>query len=134
MDDRCRGDQAVDVATRSERSDAPPFQGDPVGDRQDSIGMILPQLLEPFREASRGLRVGFASEGDATHDLTKRERAQIDALRANRSQPSQSLATAAAGLGNDIRIDEVHLNRRVAAWRFGARADGLGELVVPSGT
>ena len=49
MDDRCCGDQPVDVAARSERSDAATFQGRPVGDRQDSIGVILPQLLEPFR-------------------------------------------------------------------------------------
>jgi hypothetical protein len=47
--DRRRGDQSVDVAARSERSDAASFQGDPAGDRQDSIGVILPQPLEPFR-------------------------------------------------------------------------------------
>ena len=59
VDDRGRGDKAVDVAARSERSDAAPFQGDPVGDRQDPIGMIMAQLLKPFRQAGGGLWIGF---------------------------------------------------------------------------
>ena len=49
MHDCCRGDQPADVAARSERGDAAPFQRDAVGDSEDSIGVILPQLLEPFR-------------------------------------------------------------------------------------
>ena len=66
MGDRCRCDQPVDVATRSERSDAAPFQGDPVGDRQDSIGVILPQPLEPLRQTRRRLRVDLALKGDVS--------------------------------------------------------------------
>ena len=133
MGDRCRGDQPVDVAAWSKRGDAAPFHCDPVGDRQDSIGVIPPQPLEPFREARRGPGVGLASESDATHDFSQGERAQIDPLRGNRSQPSDRFTAAAAGLGNNVRIDEIQLNG-VATGRFGARGEGVGEIVLPRGT
>jgi hypothetical protein len=41
------------------------------------------------------------------------------------------LTAAAAGLGNDIRVDKIQSNYRVAAWRFRARLDGLDEGVIP---
>ena len=131
MNDRGRGDQAVDVAARPERCDATPFHGDPVGDRYNPIRMVMAQLLQPLGKPGGSLRIGFLSERDAAHDLAQSERAEIDRLRTDRSQPARGLPAAAAGLGDDIRVDEIQLEGSVAARRLVAVIDGGGDRVVP---
>ena len=53
VDDRGRGNQPVDIAARPECGNAAPFQSDLVGDRQDSIRVVMAQALEPRRAALR---------------------------------------------------------------------------------
>jgi hypothetical protein len=55
-------------------------------------------------------------------------------VRADRSQPPSGLPAASAGLGDDIRVDEIQLECHVAARRLGAGVDGGREGVVPGGT
>ena len=80
------------------------------------------------------MRIGFLPEGDSPHDLAQGERAEIDRVRTDGPQPRPSLQAAAAGFRDDIRVDEIHLKRHVAARRFGADIDGVGEGVVPERT
>jgi hypothetical protein len=93
------------MSPRGLSADAAPFERDPVGDRQNSVGVMVAQLLEPFRQTRRALRIGFASESDATHDFAQGERAQMDGIRANRSQPSHGLAERAVVVLSAVDYD-----------------------------
>jgi len=126
-----RCDQSIDVPALPQGRDAAPFQGDQVRDRQDSIRMIVPRALKPFFETICGPRVCFPFESDAPHNFTQGERAKIERVRRNGSQPRRPLAAASASLRHDIRVDEIHLNGEVAARRLRAGADGDREVVVP---
>lgn len=70
VDDRGCGNQPVDVAARSDSSDAAPFDGDLVSHGQDAVTMVVAQLTQPLGKVRRSLRVRLLHEGNTAHDLT----------------------------------------------------------------
>ena len=98
MRDRGGRDQPVGVTPRTQGGNLPPLDSDLVGNSKNAVGMIAPKLLQLFCERCRAPRIGFLLQGNAAHDFTQRDVAEMDTERINRPEPVHRLGCHASAM------------------------------------